>query len=123
MRVSELIDILRDQDPESEVELAIVAPVDDDSDDITVDRYTVEGVLPWEPDEASEDDEGVTVWLVGGDWMSYFRFMAPAEPFCFLLVCVGARALIQTKDRVIIYAASDRVRQVEQMFRVSLEFF
>ncbi len=31
--------------------------------------------------------------------------------------------VIQTKDRVIIYAASDRVRQVEQMFRVSLEFF
>jgi trk system potassium uptake protein TrkA len=31
--------------------------------------------------------------------------------------------VIQTKDRVIIYAASERVRQVEQMFRVSLEFF
>lgn len=44
------------------------------------------------------------VWLVGGDWMSYFRFMAPAEPFCFLLVCVGARALIQTKDRAAILA-------------------
>jgi trk system potassium uptake protein TrkA len=31
--------------------------------------------------------------------------------------------VIQTRDRVIIYAASERVRQVEQMFRVSLEFF
>ena len=51
MRVSELIDILRDQDPESEVELAIVAPVDDDSDDISLDRYTVAAVLPWEADD------------------------------------------------------------------------
>ena len=60
MRVCELIDILRDQDPESEVELAVVAPVDDDSDDITVDRYTVEGVLPWEPTRPPRSDEGVT---------------------------------------------------------------
>jgi hypothetical protein len=66
MRVSELIDILRDQDPESEVELAIVAPVDDDSDDISLDRYTVAAVLPWEPDEEGEDDD-VVLWLVGGE--------------------------------------------------------
>jgi trk system potassium uptake protein TrkA len=31
--------------------------------------------------------------------------------------------LIQPKDRVVIFALADRVRQVEQMFRVSLEFF
>ncbi len=71
MRVSELIDILRDQDPESEVELAIVAPVDDDSDDISLDRYTVAAVLPWEADdeeEGGEGDDGETVvWLVGGE--------------------------------------------------------
>ena len=54
MRVSELIDMLKDQPPDAEVELAIVAPVDDDSEDITVDRYSVEGMLPWEDD----DDEG-----------------------------------------------------------------
>lgn len=30
---------------------------------------------------------------------------------------------IQAKDRVIIFAMADRVRQVEQMFRVSLDFF
>ncbi|MBK8333265.1 MAG: hypothetical protein IPL07_13025 [Acidimicrobiaceae bacterium] len=48
MRVSELIDLLKDQPPDAEVELAIVAPVGDDSDeDITVDRYSVEGMLPW----------------------------------------------------------------------------
>ena len=30
---------------------------------ITVDRYSVEGVLPWE----DEGDEGVVIWLVGGE--------------------------------------------------------
>jgi trk system potassium uptake protein TrkA len=30
---------------------------------------------------------------------------------------------IEAGDRVIMFAAADRVRQVEQMFRVSLEFF
>ncbi|MEQ8697925.1 MAG: TrkA C-terminal domain-containing protein, partial [Bauldia litoralis] len=30
---------------------------------------------------------------------------------------------IAAKDRVIIFATADKVRQVEQMFRVSLEFF
>jgi|EndMetStandDraft_7_1072992.scaffolds.fasta_scaffold639903_2 hypothetical protein len=79
MRVSELIDILRDQDPESEVELAIVAPVDDDSDDITVDRYTVEGVLPWEPDDEADEDEGVTVWLVGGEEEDVEAFLDAVE--------------------------------------------
>lgn len=67
MRVSELIDILRDQDPESEVELAIVAPVDDDSDDISLDRYTVAAVLPWEPDDEDEEEGETVLWLVGGE--------------------------------------------------------
>ncbi|MCC6736687.1 MAG: Trk system potassium transporter TrkA [Bauldia sp.] len=31
--------------------------------------------------------------------------------------------MVQAKDRVILYAAAERVRAVEQMFRVSLEFF
>ena len=70
MRVHELIDILSDQPPEAEVELAVIAPVDTESDDITVDRYFVDGVLPWQD---AEDDEGVeiagelTIWLVGGE--------------------------------------------------------
>jgi hypothetical protein len=80
MRVNELIDILRDQPAEAEVELAVVAPVEDDADDITVDRYVIDGVLPWidADDEPSLDDDGIdegkpasadgaiTVWLVGG---------------------------------------------------------
>ena len=68
MRVSELIEILKDQPPDAEVELAIVAPVVDDNDDITVDRYSVEGMLPWQDDEPDEDNEaGVVIWLVGGE--------------------------------------------------------
>ena len=68
MRVSELIEILKDQPPDAEVELAIVAPVVDENDDITVDRYSVEGMLPWQDDELDEDNEdGLTIWLVGGE--------------------------------------------------------
>ena len=69
MRVSELIEILRDQPPDAEVELAIVAPVVDENDDITVDRYSVEGMLPWKDDEPDDDDEedGLVIWLVGGE--------------------------------------------------------
>jgi hypothetical protein len=68
MRVNELIEILKDQPPDAEVELAIVAPVVDEHDDITVDRYSVEGMLPWQDDEPDEDnEEGVVIWLVGGE--------------------------------------------------------
>jgi hypothetical protein len=68
MRVSELIEILKEQPPDAEVELAIVAPVVDENDDITVDRYSVEGMLPWQDDEPDEDNEdGLTIWLVGGE--------------------------------------------------------
>ena len=68
MRVSELIEILKDQPPDAEVELAIVAPVVDENDDITVDRYSVEGTLPWQDDEPDEENEdGLTIWLVGGE--------------------------------------------------------
>ena len=68
MRVSELIELLKDQPADAEVELAIVAPVVDENDDITVDRYSVEGMLPWQDDEPDEDNEdGLTIWLVGGE--------------------------------------------------------
>ena len=67
MRVSELIEMLKDQPPDAEVELAVVAPVDADSDDdITVDRYSVEGMLPWN-DEADDGSEELVIWLVGGE--------------------------------------------------------
>ena len=39
-----------------------------------------------------------------------------------VIVPDGATQIV-AKDRVIIFATAERVRQVEQMFRVSLEFF
>ena len=62
MRIAQLLDILRDYPQEWEVELAVIAPVEDESPEITVDRYSVEGVLPWE----DEGDEKL-LWLVGGE--------------------------------------------------------
>ena len=68
MRVSELIDILKDQPPDAEVELAIVAPVGDNEDeDITVDRYSVEGMLPWRDEDEEGNDDELVIWLVGGE--------------------------------------------------------
>jgi hypothetical protein len=68
MRVSELIDMLKDQPPDAEVELAVVAPVGDDADeDITVDRYSVEGMLPWRDEDEEGNDEELVIWLVGGE--------------------------------------------------------
>jgi hypothetical protein len=67
MRVSELIDMLKDQPPDAEVEIAVVAPVTDDEDDITVDRYSVEGMLPWQDHDDDGNEEDVVIWLVGGE--------------------------------------------------------
>jgi hypothetical protein len=63
MRIAQLLDILRDYPQEWEVELAVIAPVEADSPQITVDRYSIEGVLPWEDDETDER----LLWLVGGE--------------------------------------------------------
>jgi len=80
MLVRELIDILKDHDPELEVELAVVAPVEEDSDDITVDRYPVDGVLPWEDDDAElSADESRVIWLVGGEENDVEAFLDAVE--------------------------------------------
>ena len=63
MNVRELIDILKDYPADAEVELAVVAPVEDE-DHISVDRYQVDGVLPWDDDE---ENDGPVIWLVGGE--------------------------------------------------------
>lgn len=76
MNVRELIDILKDYPPDTEVELAIVAPVEDD-DQISVDRYQVDGVLPWEDDE--EENDGLVIWLVGGEEDDVDSFMDAIE--------------------------------------------
>lgn len=75
MLVRELMDILRDQPPDSEVELAVIAPVDESADDITVDRYPVDGVLPWNDDDSDE----VVVWLIGGEDEDVDAFLDAVE--------------------------------------------
>lgn len=77
MRVHELIDILSDQPADAEVELAVIAPVEEGSDDITVDRYFVDGVLPWEDDDDEEDE--LTIWLVGGEEPDVNAFLDAIE--------------------------------------------
>ena len=66
MRVSELIEILRDHPADAEVELAVIAPVTDDAEDITVDRYALDGVLPWDDTDDDGNDE-LVIWLIGGE--------------------------------------------------------
>jgi hypothetical protein len=82
MRVHELIDILSDQPADAEVELAVIAPVEEGNDDITVDRYFVDGVLPWEDDEDEDDPDGdgeLTIWLVGGEEADVNAFLDAIE--------------------------------------------
>ena len=89
MRVNELIDILNDQPPDAEVEIAVIAPVDESSDDITVDRYFVDGVLPWQDDDDDDDDDhaddesdaygDLTVWMVGGEESDVNAFLDAIE--------------------------------------------
>ncbi len=83
MRVRELIDILNDQPPDAEIELAVIAPIDEEADDITVDRYSVEGVLPWDETSnmpAADDARNITVWLVGGEEDDVDAFLDAIEP-------------------------------------------
>ena len=82
MRVHELIDILSDQPPDTEVEIAIIAPVEDTTEDITVDRYFVDGVLPWQDAEDDEDSDTpgeLTIWLVGGEETDVNAFLDAIE--------------------------------------------
>ena len=80
MLVRELIDILSDQPGDLEVELAVIAPVEDDADDITVDRYPVDGVLPWEDDDEDlSADESRVIWLIGGEEDDVEAFLDAVE--------------------------------------------
>lgn len=83
MRVFDLIDILKDQDPDAEVELAIVAPTEGE-DDITVDRFTVDGVLPWHDEEGLDPDDPnatgeLVIWLIGGEEDDVETFLDAVE--------------------------------------------
>src|SRR3954463_3514937 len=68
MNVRELMEILQDYPADTEIEMGIIAPVTDE-DQIAVDRYPIEGVLPWEddhPDDGDGEAEPV-LWLIGGE--------------------------------------------------------
>ncbi len=62
LTVAELIDMLSHHPGDSIVELSIIAPIRDGDDDITVDRYNIDGVMPWRDDDSDE-----VVWLIGGE--------------------------------------------------------
>jgi hypothetical protein len=76
MNVAELIDILRDFDPETIVEMAIVAPVAPDADEITVDQFEVEGVMLRDPADSGGEQ---VVWLIGGDSNDVEEFIDAME--------------------------------------------
>jgi hypothetical protein len=63
LTVAELIDMLSQQPGDAIVEMSVIAPIREGDDDITVDRYNVDGVMPWHDDDEAD---GV-VWLVGGE--------------------------------------------------------
>jgi hypothetical protein len=83
MNVRELIDILKDYPEDTEVELAIACAVEKD-EQIAVDRYPIDGVLPWDDndddEEAGDDaDEKLVIWLVGGEEEDVDAFMDAIE--------------------------------------------
>jgi hypothetical protein len=77
MNVRELIDFLTEQPSDAEVELAIIAPVSAETDDITVDRYAVDGALPWT--DESDDGEELVIWLIGGEEPDVDQFLDAIE--------------------------------------------
>ena len=79
MNVRELIDILNDYPPDTEVELAIACAVEKD-EQIAVDRYPIDGVLPWDDNEDEDsDEEKLVIWLVGGEEDDVDAFMDAIE--------------------------------------------
>jgi len=62
LTVAELIDMLSHHPGDAVVEMSIVAPIQDGDDDITVDRYHVDGIMRWQ-----DEGEDEVVWLVGGE--------------------------------------------------------
>lgn len=73
--VAELIDMLSQHPADAIVEMSIIAPVQDGDDDITVDRYHIDGVMPWR----DEDDDSDVVWLVGGEDADVDTFLDAIE--------------------------------------------
>src|SRR4029078_5601650 len=63
LTVAELIDMLSQHPADAIVEMSIVAPIREGDDDIPVERYHIDGIMPWH----DEDDGDDVVWLVGGE--------------------------------------------------------
>ncbi|MEC7579845.1 MAG: hypothetical protein VX728_02260 [Actinomycetota bacterium] len=61
MRISELIDILRDKPSDADVEIAFVTPVDDDANEIVVNPFEVAAIFSPSEDSvlliSGEDDD------------------------------------------------------------------
>jgi hypothetical protein len=74
------MEILKDYPEDTEIEMGIIAPVTD-QDQIAVDRYPIEGVLPWEDEETDADDgDGEPVlWLIGGEEDDVEAFLDAVE--------------------------------------------
>lgn len=62
LTVAELIDLLSQHPGDSIVEMSIIAPVGDGDDDINVDRFNIDGIMPWR----DNDDDDEVIWLIGG---------------------------------------------------------
>jgi hypothetical protein len=73
MRVKQLISILRGYPQDWQVEMAVVAYVDEVDVGIPVDRYSIERVLP-----RKEGDEEL-LWLVGGEEDNVAALLAEVE--------------------------------------------
>jgi hypothetical protein len=63
MRVSDLMDILKDYPRDHEVVLAFVSSPGPASPDLSVDTFVLDGVL----ERAGDDDEDDVIWLIGGN--------------------------------------------------------
>jgi hypothetical protein len=67
MTAAELIEVLSELDPDTEVLLSIVSPLEDGDTELATDLYPVGGVIPMDADPDDEDEDGPCVWLVGGE--------------------------------------------------------
>lgn len=75
LTVAELIDALSHYPSDTVVEMAVVAPVSEGDDDITIDRSVIDGIMPWNNDEDSDE----VVWLVGGNEEDVDTFLDALE--------------------------------------------
>jgi hypothetical protein len=67
MLVRELIDYLSTQDPDAEVELVFVEPVEGEEDELSVIQHAVAAVADAESDGEDGAAEGPLVWLIAGE--------------------------------------------------------